>query len=165
MVKTVMSSDNSEPEEPDILVKTKGKILIQRSLIDSHVRTLQRLKESTSRLISTCSNSSSSSLTNGESQSAIDDDIMLQEVETYLPFISLASYSTIHISAAAHCAGYIYAKLVTLSELELVCLLQACCRACFVVDDQEIGHVIFHTLALEPGCMLIGEKCPLLEVV
>ena len=83
MVKTVMSSDNSEPEEPDIWVKTKGKILIQRSLIDSQVRTLQRLKESTSRLISTCSscsNSSSGSLTNGESQSAIDDDIKLQEV-------------------------------------------------------------------------------------
>lgn len=80
MVKTVMSSDNSEPEEPDVWVKTRGKILIQRSLIDSHIRTLQRLKESTSRLISSCSNSSPSSLTNGESQSAIDDDIKLQEV-------------------------------------------------------------------------------------
>ena len=80
MVKTVMSSDNSEPEEPDILVKAKQKLIIQQSLINSSARTLQRLKESTSRLTSTSSTSNINGLTNGESQSAIDDDIKLQEV-------------------------------------------------------------------------------------
>ena len=72
MVKTVMSSDNSEPEESDLLTKAKEKLIIQQRLIDSSARTLQRLKDSTSRLVN--------SLANGEPQSAIDDDIKLQEV-------------------------------------------------------------------------------------
>ena len=72
MVKTVMSSDNSEPEELDVLTKAKEKIIIQQRLIDSSARTLQRLKDSTSRLVN--------NIANGETQSAIDDDIKLQEV-------------------------------------------------------------------------------------
>lgn len=83
MVKIVMSSDNSEPEESETLVKAKEKLIIQQSLINSSARTLQRLKESTSRLISTSSSSNINGLTNGEAQSAIDDDIRLQEVTGY----------------------------------------------------------------------------------
>lgn len=84
MVKTVMSSDNSEPEESEILAKAKEKLLILQSLIDSSARTLQRLNESTSRLISSTSSSNINSVPNGETQSAIDDDIKLQEVGTKL---------------------------------------------------------------------------------
>lgn len=76
MVKTVMSSDNSEPEEMDALTKAKEKLIVQQRLIDSSARTLQRLKDSTSRLTNI------NGLTNGEAQSAIDDDIKLQEVAT-----------------------------------------------------------------------------------
>lgn len=72
MVKTVMSSDNSEPEQLDVLTKAKEKLIIQQHLIDTSARTLQRLKDSTSRLVN--------NIANGESQSAIDDDIKLQEV-------------------------------------------------------------------------------------
>lgn len=83
MVKTVMSSDASEPEESDTpLTKAKEKLIIQQSLIDSSARTLKRLKESTSRLISTSSSSNINGLTNGERESAIDDDIKLQEVSS-----------------------------------------------------------------------------------
>lgn len=79
MVKTVMSSDtsNSEPEDSDAWVRTKEKLTIQQSLINSSARTLQRLEESVSRLISI---SNVNGLTNGDTQSAIDDDIRLQEV-------------------------------------------------------------------------------------
>lgn len=80
MVKTVMSSDVSEPEELDTLAKAKEKLTLQQSLINSSARTLQRLKESTTRLISTSSSSNINGLANGEAQSAIDDDIRLQEV-------------------------------------------------------------------------------------
>lgn len=79
-----MSSDNSEPEESEILAKAKEKLLILQSLIDSSARTLQRLNESTSRLISSTSSSNINSVPNGETQSAIDDDIKLQEVGTKL---------------------------------------------------------------------------------
>lgn len=82
MVKTVMSSDNSEPEDSETLAKAKEKLIIQQSLINSSARTLARLKESTSRLISTSSGSNINGLTNGEAQSAIDDDIKLQEASS-----------------------------------------------------------------------------------
>ena len=83
-----MSSDNSDPEELDSLVKAKDKIILQQSLIDSSARTLQRLKESTSRLISTAAPNINgiTQSSNGESQSAIDDDIRIQEV----PYLHLA---------------------------------------------------------------------------
>lgn len=73
-----MSSDtsNSEPEDSDAWVRTKEKLTIQQSLINSSARTLQRLEESVSRLISI---SNVNGLTNGDTQSAIDDDIRLQE--------------------------------------------------------------------------------------
>lgn len=78
-----MSSEHSEPEDSETLTKIKDKLIIQQSLIDSSARTLQRLKDSTSRRL-LGSNSSTSNLngclTNGEAQSAIDDDIRLQEV-------------------------------------------------------------------------------------
>ena len=78
-----MSSDNSEPEESESLIKAKEKVIIQQSLIDSSARTLQRLKESTSRLLIGASSTSINGMTHssyGETQSAIDDDIKLQEV-------------------------------------------------------------------------------------
>jgi hypothetical protein len=87
MVKTVMSSDASEPEESDYLAKSKEKLIIQQSLINSSVRTLMRLKETTSRLISTSSSSNINGLTNGERESAIDDDIKLQEVSSCMALV------------------------------------------------------------------------------
>lgn len=83
MVKTVMSSDSSDPEESESWVKAREKLILQQSLIDSSARTLKRLKESTSRLISTSSLTSLTNGINGETQSAIDDDIKLQEVDLY----------------------------------------------------------------------------------
>lgn len=83
MVKTAMSSDSSDPEESESWTKAMEKLILQQSLIDSSARTLKRLKESTSRLISTSSLTSLTNGINGETQSAIDDDIKLQEVDLY----------------------------------------------------------------------------------
>ncbi len=86
MVKITMSSDQSEPEDSETLAKAKEKLVIQQSLIDSSARTLQRLKESTKLMCATSTTPTPHVLNgithcpNGEVQSAIDDDIKLQEV-------------------------------------------------------------------------------------
>lgn len=74
-----MSSENSDGgQQSDALCKAKEKVTIQQSLINSSARTLKRLKESTSRLCSAANLNGTTPSTNGES--AIDDDIELQEV-------------------------------------------------------------------------------------
>ena len=77
-----MSSENSDAgQQQGALCKGKEKAAIQQSLINSSARTLMRLKESTSRLCTTANlNGSTPNFTNGEAQSAIDDEIKLQEV-------------------------------------------------------------------------------------
>ena len=80
-----MSSENSDAgAQPDALRKGKEKVTIQQSLINSSARTLTRLKESTSRLCVAANQNGTTSSNNGETQSAIDDDIRLQEVFTKL---------------------------------------------------------------------------------
>lgn len=100
MVKTVMSSDVSEPEESDTLAKAKEKLRIQQSLINSSARTLLRLNESTTRLIST---SYINGLTNGERESAIDDDIKLQEVGGPVMLLASIGDGCMH----AHVSGWL----------------------------------------------------------
>lgn len=81
-----MSSENCDAgQQPANLCKGKEKVTIQQSLINSSARTLARLKESTSRLyIAANLNGTTPSCTNGEAQSAIHDDIKLQEVACLL---------------------------------------------------------------------------------
>lgn len=79
MVRTQMSSENSVAGGPSPLCKAKEKVSVQQSLINSNARNLMRLKESTTRLSNSPNLNGLTPASDGE-QSAIDDDIKLQEV-------------------------------------------------------------------------------------
>ena len=79
MVKTNMSTDSSENEQPESMTKTKDKLKLQQRLIDFAARNLQ-----SSRLSSFVSPSSGSTNHGGEGQSVIEENIRLQEVKIVL---------------------------------------------------------------------------------